>query len=110
MIWDLIQQHQIANTNIKLSSVDNKATTAESKVQGLIQRIERLELTNAAMWELLAERTALQTSDLVEKIREIDMRDGNTNGRMTPGIDCSACGRKFNRMHANCIYCGEAAR
>ena len=42
-------------------------------------------------------------------MQEIDLRDGNADGRMTQRIvQCPACGAASNTRRPNCLMCGTA--
>ena len=71
------------------------------------ERLERLLLVSAALWELLRERTGLTEEDLMAKVMEIDGRDGTLDGKLpqTP-IACPDCGRAVYPRHQTCLYCG----
>jgi hypothetical protein len=73
----------------------------------LHERIDQLLLINAAMWELLAEKTGLTENDLVARIAEIDARDGVADGKMTYSpVKCPQCQRTIFPKQAKCLYCG----
>lgn len=73
----------------------------------LSRRIDRLVLVNAALWELLKERTGLTDVELQSKVLEVDARDGQVDGRLG-GVKqtCPACGKTLHPKHAKCLYCG----
>jgi ribosomal protein L32 len=71
-------------------------------------RIDRLVLICRAMWELLQERTDLTDADLAAKVREIDQRDGQTDGKLKAPktAACPSCGRPMALRNVKCLYCG----
>jgi hypothetical protein len=69
-------------------------------------KLERLTLVCAAMWELLRDRSSIPDEDLLAKIREIDLRDGVLDGqRSLDPLGCPRCGRANNRRRQTCLYC-----
>jgi len=41
------------------------------------------------------------------KILEVDLRDGRTDGKMaTQLLDCPACGKRTNSRRSICVMCG----
>jgi hypothetical protein len=71
------------------------------------EKIDRLALICRALWELLRDSGSLSEEALLEKVREVDLRDGALDGRVrTPPQKCSQCGRTVSRRHRRCIYCG----
>ncbi len=80
----------------------------QSKVKDLEERIGRLALLNQALWELLKSRLSLTEADLETLARDIDLRDGIADGRLTAiAVTCPTCKRINNSRHAKCLYCGQ---
>ena len=69
-------------------------------------RIDRLILIIAAMWDLLKEQ-GLTEEQLQDKIRQLDEGDGTADGKFTPrGTICRACGAKVGAGIPACQFCG----
>ncbi|MBI1368076.1 MAG: hypothetical protein GC162_05420 [Planctomycetes bacterium] len=80
-------------------------------VQTLQRQVDRLEMICEAMWTLLRERTNLSDEALMAKILELDLSDGNADGKITrPAQKCPKCNRPNSRRHEMCIYCGTPLR
>jgi hypothetical protein len=79
-------------------------------VDQLEEKLDRLALICRAMYELIQESSELSDEQLAAKVTEIDLRDGNADGKVTPRqtkcLECSSmiCAR-FNR----CLFCGYEA-
>ncbi len=87
-----------------------EAAEAAAELAELEERFERLALACMGMWELLQERTDLTDEDLAERIREIDLRDGQADGRVTRTVQhCPKCDRTMSPRHNKCLYCGYEA-
>lgn len=85
------------------------ARTAESEARGLSERIERLSLVNEALWSLLREKLGLTEEQLADRVREVDLSDGQLDGRVRhPAVPCPKCGRTVSRRRDRCLYCGAA--
>ena len=83
------------------------ARDVQSEVRGLEDRLDRLTLVCMALWELLKERGELTEEDLATKVREIDLRDGVADGKITKQIKhCPRCDRVMSPRHQKCMYCG----
>lgn len=57
------------------------------------------------MSELL-EEVGFTRKRLIEKIEEIDLRDGKLDGKYTPTNTCGNCSRTIAPRHSKCVYCG----
>ena len=81
---------------------------ARSRVRDLEHEVQRLKLLNQALWELLREKLNISDADLEKRIREVDLRDGVADGRMTDvALKCPACSRVSSSKHWKCLYCGQ---
>jgi hypothetical protein len=103
------QQGQIneAKTDAIKAQVD--AEQAADRVRELEATVNHTALACQAMWELLRERVGITEAELQAKIKEVDLRDGTLDGRMTPVIvHCPKCGKPSNTRHSQCMYCGAA--
>lgn len=78
-----------------------------TRYKDLERKLERLELVAAAMWELLKEKTGVTGQDLDAKMREIDLRDGVADTRITAvPVRCPSCQRVSTSRSDKCLYCG----
>jgi hypothetical protein len=83
-----------------------RASTPESKVLDLHDRVDRLVLIVEAMWSLL-EETGLTEEQLLAKISELDTADGVADGRITRApTTCPACGSASPAGRTTCQVCG----
>ena len=84
-----------------------KAERARNDVQHVEQRLDQLVLANMALWSLLQEKTGLTEQDLLDRVQEIDLADGQADGKARkPPAECAQCGRMMSPRHKRCIYCG----
>ncbi len=86
------------------------ANTAEQQrhILEIDHQIERLNLLNQALWEILSERLGITREELERKIEEVDTRDGQADGRMRHhALRCPTCQRVSNSKHWRCLYCGQ---
>lgn len=73
----------------------------------LEHRVEKLTLISRAMWEMLKETHSWNEGRLLERMKEIDARDGSIDGKMQAKVvPCPECGHKVNMRHPVCVYCG----
>lgn len=95
---------------VTATSRQTGAAQAETRAEmkELQRQVERLSLLNQALWEILRERLSLTDADLENMAREVDMRDGVADDKMTAQpVRCPSCNRVCNSRHAKCIYCGQ---
>jgi len=78
------------------------------QIRELEHHVQRLQLLNQALWELLQERLDLTDEQLQQKAYDVDVRDGVEDGRMTQSapLKCPECGRVSASKHWKCLYCG----
>jgi hypothetical protein len=83
------------------------ANELASGQEHLEKRIEMLTLVSRALWELIEKKTGLEERDLIAKVAEIDLRDGQLDHRLrSPIFACPNCGGKVNTRTRMCVYCG----
>lgn len=79
----------------------------EAQTRELSAAIDKLILITRAMWEITAKEKGLTDEDLINKVNEIDLRDGRADGKMQTAIrQCPSCGRNLFVGHRKCLYCG----
>ena len=100
--------HRHLQQAIDIAHVEGSARRTKTETADLRQTVERLRLATAAIWELTRDRAGMVDQDLLDKIREIDLRDGALDGRMRPApSNCPACERVNKATRTACLYCGE---
>jgi hypothetical protein len=107
LFWEWHQQNQIHEADTQARSANRDARDAKHRARDLEGEIERMLLVNRALWELVRERLDLKDHHLLDKVNEIDLRDGTLDGRLRQSVPvCGKCGRSFSPRHLKCIYCG----
>ena len=90
-----------------ITAAAKKSMDARSEVQVLRAAIDKLILVDRALWEIVAESQGLTEEYLLNKVNEIDLRDGVLDGKMREPIrKCASCGKVLQQGYAKCIYCG----
>ena len=117
MLWDLYQQYQIQQLDAKIDRAQGATSSddvARDAVIRLEEKLDRLALISRAMFELLQEAGALSEEKLNAKVVEIDLRDGQKDGKMTPiPKRCPKCNAMMSPKFGRCLFCGyedEAVR
>jgi hypothetical protein len=111
MLWDLIQHTQIDRLNEKIERLQDSSSResiARDATQHLEDKVERLALITRALFELLQESSGVSEEQLRKKITEIDLRDGQADGRMSPTPKrCPKCDAMMSPQFRRCLFCGE---
>jgi hypothetical protein len=106
-IWNLLQQRQLRDLNSRISSVTTRDGVARDTAFRLEDKVDKLTLVCQAMFELLHETSGISEDQLKKKIVEIDGRDGEVDGRITPKLNkCPACDAAISPQFGRCLFCG----
>lgn len=86
-----------------------KARAVQTELEMARHDIERLLMITEALWGILKEEHGYEDSELVDRVIEIDKRDGRVDGRVAAGPPpaCPKCGRTLERKRPFCLYCGQ---
>lgn len=108
MFWDIYGQTKIRESHNKAVRAVLDLEELNIEFENLERRFSTLSLACHAMWEIIQEKLEVSTEDLLDRMEQIDLRDGAADGQVGPRIRvCPKCGRKASRRHTKCIYCGE---
>ena len=93
-------------------SVSRAATDVRTQNEFIQCDVEKLFMLTEALWTILKEKHGCTDAELVQRVQEIDMRDGKLDGKVTKvKPDCPKCSRKLMGKRPVCLYCGaEVAR
>ena len=107
-LFDIYQQGQIQDTSRKVIDAKKEARDALTQIHRLQASVGKLTLINKALWEMLKKEFGKEDSELFELVKEIDLRDGSLDGKISHDVQkCHQCGRIINRRHQRCLYCGS---
>ena len=109
LFWKLAMSQSVSDASARAEQSAMTADEARARVLALEARVNKLALVNQALFELIAQRAGMTEADLINKVNEIDLRDGRLDGRPheeTP-VTCERCGRSYSRRHNHCFYCGH---
>jgi hypothetical protein len=111
LFYTTMQQEAISQARTDARRARSKAEYLSLTIKNLEEKIDQMALRCQAMWELLRDTTGLTDAEIVEKICDVDLRDGVLDGKITKtGQPCPGCGRTINAKHNHCLYCGEPAQ
>jgi len=105
-LWRAVGSDSTAGVNAAGAAQD--ARTARRDVDSLEMRLDRAMLACEAMWTLLRDKLGVTDLQLIERINEIDLKDGNLDGCVgkTP-VSCPKCRRTLSPKFSRCMYCGQ---
>lgn len=110
IIWDLYQSHRIGQLDERLSGVEAAKShdkVARDTTVGLEDKMDRLALVCCALFELMQTTAGISEEQLRKKIAEIDVRDGQADGRITPRPKkCPKCDATMSPKFGRCLFCG----
>ena len=109
-LWDVYQSTRINQLDGKIDNVQDAQAREEGAIQAALdldEKVNRLALICRAMFELMQPPGGITEEQLAAKIHEIDERDGQADGRMTPkGKKCPKCGATMSARFGRCLFCG----
>jgi hypothetical protein len=98
-----------SGADVAAAQADARSREAKGEAEILRFEIERLLMISEAMWGILKEKFGCTDADLVNRVIEIDRRDGRVDGRVaaSPPPMCPRCHRTLERKRPFCLYCGQ---
>jgi hypothetical protein len=111
VLWDLYQQYRIGQIDQQLDDVRASTAALEGSADlraaaRLDDKVNRLALICRAMFELM-QASGVTEDQLKAKIVEIDLRDGQADGKATPTPKrCPKCGAMMSPQMGRCLFCG----
>ena len=108
IIFDLYHNSTIREARHKATGAQDEIIRLRAEVEDLRRQTDSFTLAVQALWELLRNEARLSDAELVEKIQEVDLRDGEADGRISASVvGCTACGRRSRSTRRRCVYCGN---
>ena len=106
-MWNLFQQQQIGELRVRSGDASAAAAQAQRHAEAVERQLNGLLLTCMAMWEIMQQKLGTTEQELMDRVREIDLRDGQLDGKVS-GVarTSSRCGRTMSMRHQRCIYRG----
>ena len=84
------------------------ARRASTEARLLEDRLERTLLACEAMWTLMRDKLGITEAELVQRMNDIDLSDGQLDGKVRKtAVACPSCGRTIARRFPKCMYCGQ---
>ena len=93
-MFDIYQHGLIYDASSSAREAKQDARDAHSQITQLQASVAKLALINKAMWEMLKQALGKEDAELFELVKEIDLKDGRLDGRISREIKkCHQCGR-----------------
>jgi hypothetical protein len=90
------------------SNAQSKIRSDDSEIKHLQATIAKVLMINEALWEIVRDQHGLTDEDLHNKIHEVDMRDGQADGKnQRKATKCPNCEHMVSSRHPACLYCGH---
>jgi hypothetical protein len=106
MFW-MYEHSRISQAQSQADEAARTAKRGEDRVASLERRIDALVLASVSMWSILEEKLGVTEAELTARMREIDLKDGKLDGKITGMVSaCPSCGRVMSVRHPRCVYCG----
>ena len=107
-LWDLYQQQQINANRRTAGEAKSKAMSVKETIRLLELRIDKMNLVCQGLWSLVQEKTGLTEEVLLQRVQELDLKDGRLDGKMARTVsECTQCGRIIAKRRHRCLYCGS---
>lgn len=107
-IFNLVHYKNMVDSRKELDSMNRNAQETQAESHTIISnRIDQLTLLNHAISEIICEKLGVSNQEIIDKMMEIDLRDGVQDGKYTaPPKDCPDCQAKISREFNRCLFCG----
>ncbi|MHC4645520.1 MAG: hypothetical protein ACYTBJ_08455 [Planctomycetota bacterium] len=107
IFWAMHQRAQVAGAQAQATSAQSRAESLKYHIEDLEERLDQMALKCQALWEIVRDSSGFSDDDILQKINEIDLRDGVADAKITKGRQqCGNCGRTVSTRHSRCLYCG----
>lgn len=107
LIFDAYQSGQIAEAQVTAAQAQDRAKQLQGEVDDLRRRADAQTIACQALWEIVRGRLGIDDQIILQKMQEIDLRDGQADGKIaTRPVTCSRCSRNSNSKRRACVYCG----
>lgn len=102
----MISGYRPSGSNVPAASSTDHIT--RTRVDELERRVDKLELENRVLWELIRDAFKMSDAELDRRVRELDRRDGVEDNKIsTVPLRCPSCTRVASSRHWRCLYCGQ---
>lgn len=109
LMWNASQERRIGDAAVRATEAKASTDRVRDDADELRRRVETLTLACQALWEIVRSHHGLTDEVILQKIEEVDLRDGKIDGAIgASSIECPNCGRSARSTRRTCLYCGTA--
>jgi hypothetical protein len=97
------------DAEFRAMGAEDQARRTSERMDEVDVDIERLLMLTEALWSMIKEEHGYEDEALVQRVLEIDARDGRIDGKLAVDrpADCPHCQRPLVKNRRYCLYCGE---
>ena len=100
--------YRASQASAAASSAQRAAGEAQREAETVEAQLDRAMLVCEAMWSLMRDKLGVTETELLDRIVEIDLSDGQLDGKVKrPPVSCPKCQRTIARRFNRCMYCGQ---
>lgn len=108
MFWGMRASMAATAASGEATSARSDARAAARNVRTVEARLDRVLLTCEAMWTILRDKLGVTDMELIERMNDIDLSDGQLDGKVhKPPLACPKCNRTISAHLPKCMYCGK---
>ncbi|MEP4890704.1 MAG: hypothetical protein ABJV04_11800 [Aliiglaciecola sp.] len=104
--YDSFQDFRFGRIDVDTSANSYRSEGNESHLKVLENKIDTLHILTLASLELLMEK-GVTKKQIEAKVEEIDLRDGQADGKVSAATKCSDCGHRVTKKRTHCFFCGS---
>lgn len=100
--------YRAAQASAAASSAQRAASDAQRGMDSVEAQLDRTLLVCEAMWTLMRDKLGVTETELLDRVVEIDLSDGQLDGKVKRSpVSCPKCQRTIARRFSRCMYCGQ---
>lgn len=109
LLIDLYLNQRVSQVEATAEAAKDTAKQLRHEINDLKRKCDALTITSQALWEILRNKAGMTDAMILEKMQEIDLRDGRADGKISGRVvRCPRCGRSSNANRKLCLYCGTS--
>lgn len=109
LFWEIHQQRQIGKARAAAGAAQSAASSARSEQAELRRQIDKTMMVLEAVWSLCREAHGWSDEQLVDRVTQIDLRDGQLDGKVRRvARPCPHCGKAIGADRSHCMWCGSS--